>query len=268
MISRKITFAFTTLAVCFLTVLLLLYEPYTSEAVRDTLGLFLHRVLPPLFPYMVIAKLITSLDLLSPFCRMLKSGRLFRLPECASSVMFTGLLCGFPVGAAGTCTLYEKGKLSKSEAGRLAALSSNTSPAFLLGTVAALWNSKAYGIFLLAVQTLSAAVIAAVIARREKSADRTNAGGTAAENGTFTEELCRAVSESASSCLAVCAYIVFFRVIAVLFSHLLPGLAPVFGVIFEFSSGCADGAAAGVLEPGSAFYRPPVSPPPRSRSDT
>ncbi|MBQ7312965.1 MAG: hypothetical protein IJW81_05230, partial [Clostridia bacterium] len=63
--------------------------------------------------------------------------------------------------------------------------------------------------------------------------------------GTFPEEMCRAVSESASACLCVCAYIVFFRVTGVLLSRLIPAMTPVFGVLFEFSTGCADGAAVG-----------------------
>lgn len=245
MVNKKITFAVTTLAVCFLTILLLLYEPYTSDAIRDTLVLFINRVLPPLFPYMVISKLMVSMDLLSPLSRSMGIGRLFRLPSGASSVVFTGLLCGFPVGASGTCTLYENGQISKASAGRLAALSSNTSPAFLFGTVAALWNSKAYGGFLFAVQTVSAVLIAYIAARFMKKESNAENKNSMAENRPFTEELCKAISESASACLAVCAYIVFFRVMAVLFSTLIPAMAKVFSVIFEFSSGCVDGAAVG-----------------------
>lgn len=245
MVNKKITFAITTLAVCFLTILLLLYEPYTSDAIRDTLALFINRVLPPLFPYMVISKLMVSMDLLAPLSRLMHFDRLFRLPSGASSVVFTGLLCGFPVGAAGTCTLYENGQISKTSAGRLAALSSNTSPAFLFGTVAALWSSKAYGGFLFAVQTVSAIVIAYIAARLMPKEDTAKDEGDKPQTRPFTEELCRAVSESASACLAVCAYIVFFRVMAVLFSTLIPSMAKVFSVIFEFSSGCVDGAAAG-----------------------
>ena len=245
MIRKKISFAAATFTVCVLTVLLLLYEPYTSEAIRDTLALFVRRVLPPLFPYMVLSKVMVSLDLLAPLSRFPGLGRLFRLPERASSVVFTGLLCGFPVGAAGTCTLYESGGISKEDAGRLAALSSNTGPAFLLGTVAALWGSKAYGAFLLAVQTASAAVIAFLMARSSPKEPERPGSCAAVPERRLTEELCRAVSESASACLSVCAYIVFFRVVAVLMSRLIPVFAPVSAVLFELSSGCADGAAAG-----------------------
>ena len=245
MIRNKITFAAATLAVCLLTVLLLLYEPYTSEAVRGTLALFVNRVLPPLFPYMVLSKVMVTFDLLAPLSRFLAIGRLFRLPERASAVVLTGLLCGFPVGAAGTCTLYESGGISKEDAGRLAALSSNAGPAFLLGTVAALWNSKAYGVFLFAVQTVSALVIAFFTARASAEETGSSFPCSDAPARTFPEEVCRAVSESASACLSVCAYIVFFRVMAVVMSRLIPTFAPLFGILFEFSSGCADGAAAG-----------------------
>ncbi len=245
MVNKKILFALTTLSVGGLTVLLLIYEPYTSEAIVDTLALFVRRVLPPLFPYMVISKLMVSMELLSPLSQFLGIGRWFRLPDEAASVVFTGLLCGFPVGAAGTASLYADGRISKADAGRLVALSSNTSPAFLFGTVAALWGSKIYGGVLFAVQTLSAVGIAWVLARisREETVVETKKEVQSA--AVFTEELCRAVSESAAACLSVCAYIVFFRVMAVLFSLLFPSMAKVFGMIFEFSSGCVDGATLG-----------------------
>ncbi len=247
MIRKKITFAAATLAVCVLTVLLLFYETYTSEAIRATLALFIGRVLPPLFPYMVLSRVIVSLDLLSPFGHRMNLPRLFRLPESAASVFLTGLLCGFPVGAAGTCTLYENGGIGRQDAGRLTALASNTSPAFLLGTVAALWNSRAYGVFLFAVQTVSALFLAFLAARLVPADTDIRHGKESASVrcGSFTEELCLAVSESASACLTVCAYIIFFRVLSVLFSQMIPVMTPVFSVLFEFSSGCADGAAVG-----------------------
>jgi len=245
MIFRKVLFAAATLTVGFLAVLLLVYEPYASEAVRGTLGLFFHRVLPPLFPYMVLARLMVAFDLLAPLGQWMHLNRLFRLPSCAASVILTGLLCGFPVGAAGACTLHEQGRISSDAAGRLTALSSNAGPAFVFGTVSALWNSRQYGGFLWGIQTLSAVLIACIAARLCQSEDLSEDEGKHSSAGTFPEEMCRAVSESASACLCVCAYIVFFRVTGVLLSRLIPAMAPVFGVLFEFSTGCADGAAVG-----------------------
>lgn len=245
MIFRKVLYAAATLTVGFLAVLLLVYEPCASEAVRDTLGLFFHRVLPPLFPYMVISRLMISFDLLAPLGRQMRLNRLFRLPSCAASVVLTGLLCGFPVGAAGACALHEQGRISSGAAGRLTALSSNASPAFLFGTVAALWNSRQYGGFLWGVQTISAVWIACIAARLCRNEEIPKEETPRSSAGTFPEELCRAVSESASGCLCVCAYIVFFRVTAVLLSRLIPPLAPVFSVLSEFSTGCADGASVG-----------------------
>ncbi len=245
MIFRKVLFAAAALTVGFLTVLLLVYEPIASEAVRDTLGLFFHRVLPPLFPYMVIARLMVSFDLLAPLGRWMRLNRLFRLPSCTASVILTGLLCGFPVGAAGACTLHEQGRISSDAAGRLTALSSNAGPAFVFGTVAALWGSRQYGAFLWLVQTISAVGIACITARICRREDIPEEGSGHSSAGTFPEEMCKAVSDSASACLCVCAYIVFFRVTAVLLSQLIPAMAPVFSVLFEFSTGCADGASIG-----------------------
>lgn len=245
MVRKKLSFSIVTLAVCFLLILLLVYEQYIGEEIKGTLSLFVNHILPPLFPYMVISKLIVSFDLLSPISRFMGTGRLFRLPDESSSVILCGLMCGFPIGAVGTCTLYENGSISKEDAGRLAALSSNTSPAFIIGTVSALWNSKVYGVFLYIVQTISAVFIARIAARRKIETVITRNTVSATQKKRFASELCKAVSESASACLTVCAYIVFFRTVAVLFSCLVPIFANVFSVLFEFSSGCASGAKVG-----------------------
>ncbi len=245
MAKRKFITTVLTLSVCFMITLFLLYEDEASNAARKALALAASYVIPTLFPYMVISSVIISFDLFEPVYRHIPSDKIFFLPRSSASVILTGLLCGFPVGASGTCKLYENGKISKDDASRLCAVSSNTSPAFIIGTVGGMWGKK-YAVFLLAIQTLSAMVIG--ICLRGK---RGNTSLKVTENphkhsaNDIASVLCRAVSESSFSCLSVCGYIVFFRVTAVILSKVIPQLTDIFSVIFEFSSGCAIGASRG-----------------------
>lgn len=254
MIRKKLAFATASLTVALFSVLLLVYEREVGETIHDTLSIFVCHVLPSLFPFMVLSRLTVSIGLLDPLSRVLRLHRPFRLPNAASSVILTGLLCGFPIGALGVCTLYENGELDYDEAGRLAALASNTGPAFLLGTVSSLWASKTYGVFLYVLQLLSALLIAYATARITSGRVRKARHSTALPSecgrrirvgdSSFSAELCSAISESASACLAVCAYIVFFRTVAVLLGHIFTK-ASFLSVLLELSSGCLEGARVG-----------------------
>lgn len=251
MIRKKLAFATASLTVAFFSVLLLVYEREVGETIHDTLSIFVCHVLPSLFPFMVLSRLTVSIGLLDPLSHVLCLHRPFRLPNSASSVILTGLLCGFPIGALGVCTLYENGELDDDDAGRLAALASNTGPAFLLGTVSSLWGSKSYGVFLYVLQLLSALIIAYVTVRITSGRVREVRHSTASSNEriqkgdrSFSTELCTAISESASACLAVCAYIVFFRTVTVLLGHIFSGTS-FLSVLLELSSGCLEGARVG-----------------------
>lgn len=225
-------------------VLFLRYDREAADAALTALSSCIRQVIPSLFPYMVLSSLILSLDLAAPLCRLIPM-RVFGLPACAAPVFITGLLCGFPVGAAGCASLCESGKITKQDAARLCAISSHTGPAFLIGVVGALWGSKRFGILL-----YTAGIIFAIVSGLVMRAYHPHAAVSELNQPVFPQPkvipaFCRAVTDAASSCLAVTGFIVFFRVAAVVLSTVLPPLADLSAAVFEFSSGAIRGAQMG-----------------------
>ena len=243
MIKRKLTHGIISLLVCVLISLFLVFEETLTKEARSAMHLAALHVIPALFPHMVVSSVIVSLGLLDPICRFVPTNRLLRLPPSSASVILTGMIGGFPTGALGACKLYEGGALSREDAGRVSALSSCASPAFIIGTVGALWGRE-YAVFLLITQTVTAFAIAAIFARGTASHPSIPALREA-PHPTAIHAFCKAVSESALTCVAICGYIVFFRVIASLVGILVPSLCSYAAAILEFSSGAAAGASYG-----------------------
>lgn len=98
-------------------------------------SLCLKTVVPSLFPFFVLSGLLMG-----------SWGTDFRLPRCLSGLLpgitdrmpalvLPAILGGYPVGAQAVCQAWRSGALSKEEAQRLLAFSSNAGPAFLFGMV-------------------------------------------------------------------------------------------------------------------------------------
>ncbi len=243
MIKRKFTHGTISLALCVLITMFLVFEETLTEAARDTLHLSALHIIPALFPYMVISSVTVSLGLLDPICRFLPTRRLFHLPQSSASVIVTGMIGGFPTGAIGAGKLYESGSISREEASRVCALASCASPTFIIGTVGTLWGRE-YAVFLLVAQTVTAFIIAAILAIGKRSIP-------IAENSVKSSHpapiraVCSAISEGATSCVIICGYIVFFRVLITLIGILVPPLYEYAAAILEFSTGVITGASHG-----------------------
>ena len=210
-------------------ILLLFIGDSASDAVLSSMELCVTRVIPSLFPYMVLSSLMISMDLTEPLYRRLPTEKWLGLPRCAASVLFTGLFCGFPVGAAGCAALVRDGKLNRDDAAALCAASSAASPAFVIGTVGQWWGRE-YGTLLWLRGSGQSPV--------HETASQTNTGG-------FPGHLASAVSSAASSCIAVIASVTFFGSTARILSHLIPWLTVPASVLLEFSQGSAAGAKMG-----------------------
>lgn len=226
-------------------ILFLVFGDIISDTVRDSLAMAYTKVIPPLFPYMVIASLIVSADLLRPLYRLIPTERLFGLPGSCAPVLLTGLICGFPVGAVGTCRLYENGAITKSEAAKLCAISSSVSPSFLIGCVGGIWNCPAYGIFLYLCGVAVNITAAVLLTPRGKRNEYEIPSVRKTQAAPLIESFCKAVSDAAQSCIAVTAFITFFKCLATLFSTIIPPLSYIITGVFEFSSGAIGGAVLG-----------------------
>ena len=98
------------------------------------LQLWFEKMIPSLFPFMVLSGLIVRLnlgrDISLPAYPLL--GRLYRISRTMCTTLITGFLFGFPLGAKTIAEQYSLGQLSREQAQYLLSFCNNIGPVYLL----------------------------------------------------------------------------------------------------------------------------------------
>ncbi len=182
-------------------------------------------VIPSLFPFMVVSELIVKSGAAEAAGKLiaLPSRKLFGIGGEGGSVFLLGVLCGFPIGTRAAISLYKEGRISYDELCRLLCFSNNPSSAFVISAVGGyLFGNRDFGVVLYVCTILSSIIIGVVqnkLLKRE--AKKSNTANeiliTVGERGAsvrgikaFTD----AISSSATAMLSVCAFVIFFSVLA------------------------------------------------------
>ena len=120
------------LILCFFVMLLFPSEVF--EGAKSGLLLWFLTVLPTLFPFLLISRLLLDSCACSLLNKLLAPviSRLFGISAQGSFAFIVGFLCGYPMGAKITADLFHARQISKAEASYLLSFYNNTSPAFLI----------------------------------------------------------------------------------------------------------------------------------------
>lgn len=132
---RKNPNLFLSAAAAFiLTLLILLYPSECLYYACNGLNLWFEKMIPTLFPFMVLSGIIIRMDLTDYFVKLVKPllTPLFRVNGNCLYVIITGFLCGFPMGAVVTAQLYERKMLTKKEAEFLLSFCNNIGPVYFI----------------------------------------------------------------------------------------------------------------------------------------
>lgn len=213
---------------------LFLYDSDRSlSLVNEGLLLCFSRVIPALFPFMVLSAMIVSSGILTPLSRLLAPlcRRLFGVGGESGCVWILGLLCGFPVAASSGMELYRKGRIGACELRRLLLFSNNPSISFLLGGVgAALFGDLRIGILLCLVTFLSSLILGVGIRFFAGNAadlpkESPKAPAPKEESPSVSLLFCHAVTSSVSALLSVLGFVLFFYTLTGVLAHILGGAA-------------------------------------------
>ncbi len=237
------------------------------RAAAEALALCGRSVIPALFPFLVLSILLISLgfgELVSPYLAGLMTP-LFRLPGCASSALLLGLAGGYPIGAQTAARLYREGALTRGEAERLLTFCNNSNPVFLISVLGAgAFGSVRTGVWLWLIHILSA-LLAGLAFRRggEDGSPQYVTRQSASQGPSFSTALVEAVRGGLSGMLSVCAFVIFFYVLASPLASLggrlgpllvgvtelfsMTPLLPADGFGFVLASGCAGWGGLSVL---------------------
>ena len=101
------------------------------------LNLWFTKMIPTLFPFMVVSGLLIRMDLVKPLCNPFSKLflKLFGVNANGVFCILIGFLCGFPMGAKVIVDLYNKRELSLAEAEYLLSFCNNIGPIYFCGFV-------------------------------------------------------------------------------------------------------------------------------------
>lgn len=236
-------------------------------AAAEALSLCGTSVIPALFPFLVLSVLLVSLgfgELASPCLAGLMTP-LFRLPGSAGAALLLGFAGGYPIGAQTAVQLYRENQLTLEEAERLLSFCNNSNPAFLISVLGVgVFGSVRAGVWLWLIHILSALLTGLALRGGGKPPARQRpAGKIPCQFPSFASALVGAVQSALAGMLSVCAFVVFFYVLAeplaALGGHtgaLLVGLTELFsltplipadGFGFVLAAGCAGWGGLSVL---------------------
>lgn len=101
------------------------------------LNLWFTKMIPTLFPFMVLSGILIRMNLVQPLCSPFS--RLFRflfgVDENGIFCILIGFFCGFPMGAKVIADLYKRGGLSRKQADYLLSFCNNIGPIYFCGFV-------------------------------------------------------------------------------------------------------------------------------------
>ncbi len=193
---------------------LLLFPAECANAVKNALSLCAGALIPSLFPFFTLSAFVLNTGLSADLSRLFsrKNGSFFGLPGACAAPFVSGLLGGYPVGAAAACGLFEAKLCTKKEAERLLFFCSNCGPAFTLGVCGALLSSNRAGaaVFLshVAASLLCGALSLAFSRRRPPLAPSKQTPQS--PSPPLGEALSGALSSACAQTASVCACVVFF----------------------------------------------------------
>lgn len=232
-----------------LALLLALFARETSEAARNAVYLCLDVVIPSLFPFFVLSRLMVPYlsNFSCPVFLRRLFYRLFGLPYYLLPAIVLGYLSGNPTGAKMARDMMEEGVLDPQQASKLITVTTNCSPLFIIGTIGAgLFKSISIGFILLAIHWFSG-LLAAVMLNLFKRKSTGESKGTLVFDGyplkgtkghrRLPALIPPAIEDAAILSIKVTGYIVLFAVLAELLGRL---------GVFSFLSG-----AVSLLLPGS-----------------
>ena len=203
--------------------LFLCFPGPAQAGVRTGLELCGNALIPSLFPVSVLTGCLIRMRATGGSTRW--SGRtmqqLFGLPGQSAVPLLLGLLGGFPLGAQLSASACEAGLLTKREAARLAGLSCNAGPAFLLGTLSAILGVSSIGVALLVIQFLAAGLTGFLL-RKPVTQKQQLPKRIVSPSVSFAAVLPRCISESAAAMLRLAGTVAFFQALVSCMTAVLP----------------------------------------------
>ena len=245
---------FSVLIFVFMTIIITNPHRFTAGTVSG-LKLFFFSVLPGLFPFMFLTKLLTEIGFLFKISKRFNkfSYKLFGTPGVSIYAMFMSILSGYPIGSKIISDLYEKHLITQKESQKMSVFCTTSGPIFVIGTVGIImFGSVKIGIILYISHILSSILLGIIYNLLSKDKQQCKSY----KNIIFQKQknifaIC--VNQTINSLFTVGAYITIFFLFAEIldtlgiFNLLINILSPL-SQICQISKNNLSGILHGILE--------------------
>lgn len=192
-----------------------------SSGTISGLKLFFYSVLPGLFPFMLLTKLITEIGFLFKITPKLDkfSKAAFGTSGVSLYAFFMSILSGYPIGAKIIADLYQKQLITDEEAKKMSIFCTTSGPIFVIGTVGAImFQSFKIGIIIYISHILSSIVMGIcynILTKKQSiTPSKTTTQQLYFQNNNDKNILSLCINQTINSLFVVGAYITIFYLIA------------------------------------------------------
>lgn len=126
-----------SLIIIFLMLCLIISPTKYIQSASNGINLWVKNLLPALFPFFVLSKILMDLNFLEKPTRFLNPlmQKIFGTSNVSSYIFIISILSGYPLGSKLVLDAYNSNKISLQEAHRLVSFTSVSGPLFIVGTV-------------------------------------------------------------------------------------------------------------------------------------
>lgn len=189
---------------------LIVYSEQSADAARNALRICGLSVIPSLFPFFVLSKLLLSGGVTVPIPNRFAE-KCFGVSGDCLSAFCVSLLGGYPAGVAAVADLYKSGTITKQDAEMSICFCNNSGPAFFLSFIGStVLHSAKLGFVLYLIHILSAGLCGRMLSGRRHAMLQIRR--ISSKQTTQEKRFPETISESCASLLQISGLIVFFSV--------------------------------------------------------
>lgn len=218
--------SFLTIVIIFIMLIIVKSPKRYSEGTISGLKLFFNSVLPGLFPFMLLTKLLTELGIAFKVSSKLGkiSNKVFGTPGVSFFAFFMSIISGYPIGAKIISDLYEKHLISSSDAKKMSVFCTTSGPIFIIGAVGTIMlNSYKAGIVLYLSHIFSSIFLGFfynLLTRKKTSTQTITTNRTFLTNQKQDNLLTYCLTQTINNLFVVGAYITTFFLITELLENI------------------------------------------------
>jgi sporulation integral membrane protein YlbJ len=247
-------------SICSLLIMQIVLTPKLCiDSALIGLNLFINKVFPSLFPFLVITGLMMSYEGVHIYSKLLGNilCRPLRLPLQCTFALMISIFCGYPLGAKYTCELYEQGDIDNKTCQRLLNIATNTSPLFAIGSVGTSMLKSSYvGYLLLLTNYISCFIMGLLLPSKNIYYKRTIISNNKKEAKNIGNIIKDSIENSIKTCLSVGGFVIIYSVIiSIIKSNILFDIAVrKINYITGIESALLEGTLLGLIEMTNGCY--------------